>query len=588
MKTLAIFLLVCSFAIFGFAAEEEDFPVESFDEQVPDESNEDSEEDELELADESTPLHQMMPSQDAFVVDGGVDAEHISTGARLVFAEDDVIEQTNQMAEDESNDPAAEALISLRESGKKTPKKGQIIEVSPFMFTDKGGSVKALRISLNNLLKQSKAKKWVCFEWFYSDIDRALFLGENDFSICLQEHFPQLKARRLTRLQWSMIRRMMGKPRRCSAAFFAEERQALAMKRKKIRYLLHRKSSDIPDFKSFKELPDEIALPIVIGTPVTARLREPQDGLFSGQVDAVDIQDNTYRITFDREGLGTRSVPDYEVARNEQQETIPLSSLIVKDRQRPAVSTISPPRISPALPSYEDSFKGTSSNFNASPARMKLEEALKNVESGATYGGFPVKFLVLATRLSKILSVKKKCVERLREMNSSAERMESYGEAFSKDFQKKYASVVLELDRINKDLSICLEGVQQYCQELSPGNWASAFDEPTSMPAKCDREARLLVETSERNVRSSHLKDLVCNLTSLLLQIKFFADENLQSFELAAINQTTEKIKASLDPRNASSFVDKVEVHVAHIQNGLSHGGSLPAFSNGLQNLTLI
>lgn len=33
-----------------------------------------------------------------------------------------------------------------------------------------------------------------------------------------------------------------------------------------------------------------------------ARLREPQDGLFSGQVEAVDIQDDTYRITFDREG----------------------------------------------------------------------------------------------------------------------------------------------------------------------------------------------------------------------------------------------------------------------------------------------
>ena len=35
---------------------------------------------------------------------------------------------------------------------------------------------------------------------------------------------------------------------------------------------------------------------------ISARIRQPQDGLFSGQVDAVDTQDNTYRITFDREG----------------------------------------------------------------------------------------------------------------------------------------------------------------------------------------------------------------------------------------------------------------------------------------------
>ena len=41
-----------------------------------------------------------------------------------------------------------------------------------------------------------------------------LFLGENDFCICLQESFPQLKTKRLTRVEWCKIRRLMGKPRR--------------------------------------------------------------------------------------------------------------------------------------------------------------------------------------------------------------------------------------------------------------------------------------------------------------------------------------------------------------------------------------
>ena len=43
---------------------------------------------------------------------------------------------------------------------------------------------------------------------------RALFCGENDFSLCLKESFPPLKTRMLTRLQWCKIRRLMGKPRR--------------------------------------------------------------------------------------------------------------------------------------------------------------------------------------------------------------------------------------------------------------------------------------------------------------------------------------------------------------------------------------
>lgn len=37
------------------------------------------------------------------------------------------------------------------------------------------------------------------------------------------------------------------------------------------------------------------------------------DGLFTGQIDAVDTLNATYRVTFDRAGLGTQTVPDYEV-----------------------------------------------------------------------------------------------------------------------------------------------------------------------------------------------------------------------------------------------------------------------------------
>lgn len=44
-----------------------------------------------------------------------------------------------------------------------------------------------------------------------------------------------------------------------------------------------------------------------------ARLRGAHDGLFTGQIDAVDTTAATYRVTFDRNGLGTHTVPDYEV-----------------------------------------------------------------------------------------------------------------------------------------------------------------------------------------------------------------------------------------------------------------------------------
>lgn len=84
----------------------------------------------------------------------------------------------------------------------------------------------------------------------------------------------------------------------------------LEKKRNKMRMVQQRKISDL---SSCIELPKDIPLQLVIGSKVTARLRKPQDGLFTGSIDAVDTSNNTYRITFERPGLGTHSIPDYEV-----------------------------------------------------------------------------------------------------------------------------------------------------------------------------------------------------------------------------------------------------------------------------------
>lgn len=61
------------------------------------------------------------------------------------------------------------------------------------------------------------------------------------------------------------------------------------------------------------------------------RLRQPQDGLFTGTVEAYDTSNNTYRIRFDREALGgTHSVRDEEVLSVEEPEMIPLSTFTQK------------------------------------------------------------------------------------------------------------------------------------------------------------------------------------------------------------------------------------------------------------------
>ena len=62
-----------------------------------------------------------------------------------------------------------------------------------------------LGVALRNLLKLPKAHKWVCFEFFYSNIDKVLFQGENDFQVCLRESLPNLATRRLSRVEWAKV-----------------------------------------------------------------------------------------------------------------------------------------------------------------------------------------------------------------------------------------------------------------------------------------------------------------------------------------------------------------------------------------------
>lgn len=280
---------------------------------------------------------------------------------------------------------------------------------------------------LRNLLKLPKAHKWVCYEWFYSNIDKTLFEGDNDFMICLKESFPQLQSRKLTRVEWCKIRRMMGKPRRCSQSFFEEERRELERKRQKIRMLQQRKAGDM---SGFKDLPPEIPLQLVIGTKVTARLRKPQDGLFTGSIDAVDTSNNTYRITFERAGLGTHSVPDYEVLSNEPPETISVSSFALHFR----------PRHVAYVPAQPYALKVRSPRLNNDPLISNAAiPTPKRAHIGGTMNGYPLKLLEFIVKVNKILAAKKLKIQKLKEMNAEAEKHRSLGEYLPPDFERRYA-----------------------------------------------------------------------------------------------------------------------------------------------------
>ncbi|XP_040580697.1 protein lin-9 homolog [Lepeophtheirus salmonis] len=472
-----------------------------------------------------------------------------------------------------SSSPAPTPTKPEKKNGLFSPSPIKKLKFEDELTTPEKETAHRLGVALRNLLKLPKAHKWVCFEFFYSNIDKVLFHGENDFMVCLRESFPRLKTRRLTRVEWCKIRRMMGKPRRCSSAFFCEERAELARKRHKIRMLQQRKQTDITNIK---DLPEDIPLQLTIGTRVTARLRTPQDGLFTGAVDAFDTSNNTYRITFDRLGLDTHSIPDYEVLSNEDPEMMSLSSFAAKVRTRPQSSQSPYPSPLKYGLNYSPTL-GKDPLLSGSTPRGKV------MRGHGHLGCYPVRFLERIVRLSKCLKIKREKVDNLRKLNSQGEKLKTYGEFVHEDFQRRYASNVIDLSNLNRDLNEHLKSIQEYAQQFGSAAAGPIISLPNMVREGCKEEAYDTVTKNNSSgdhayVESPRILALVSSLTALMIQIKQLADGERNSFELQALHETINEIKGTIDSSNTSKYEDNVEVHIQHIQSGLSRLGNLHAF----------
>nr|CDS26092.1 protein lin 9 [Hymenolepis microstoma] len=481
-------------------------------------------------------------------------------------------------------------------------------------------------VRLRNVLKLPKAHKWVFYEWLYSNLDRPLLLSENDFRICLRENFPNVKTRRLTRAHWSLLRRLMGKPRRCSTAFFEEERRSLNEKREKIRTLQGTRSVQL---EFLRDLPDDmhVPMPLIIGTKINARVRYPTDGLYPGIVDAIDSLRHCYRVTFDRPALGTRSIPDYEVISIDPQETIPLSAyktqhkasrnLFMSPARLLAQSALQGKRhmhhhkIAHAVGGSSSEFgisdcplcqTGEGSNATASSIKSPSIGEMTSGISGAAlalndpsssggrlllnesdiYGGYPMKFLVMVTKLSKILEVKKMCVDELQDLNTEAERKISNQSEITADFQYKYLTLIVHLERLNKELNQYLIHVLQYANEIAQEHGVTPLEQPADFKQRCEEDAFDIVNRVKsiqvQRLRNMKNMDLITKLIGLQVQIRTLSEQDTSSPDCSSILDSLRELKSTLNPSNLATFDDLIDVKVQHVLSGLNTQGNLHSF----------
>ncbi|XP_056166610.1 protein ALWAYS EARLY 2-like isoform X2 [Syzygium oleosum] len=160
----------------------------------------------------------------------------------------------------------------------------------------------SLKDKLSSCLSSNLARRWCIFEWFYSAIDYPWF-AKREFVDYLNHvglgHIP-----RLTRVEWSVIRSSLGKPRRFSENFLREEKKKLEQYRESVRKHYTELRTGVRE-----GLPTDLARPLSVGQRVIAlhpKTREVHDG------SVLTVDHDKCRIQFDRPDIGVEFVMDVD------------------------------------------------------------------------------------------------------------------------------------------------------------------------------------------------------------------------------------------------------------------------------------
>nr|XP_054761740.1 protein lin-9 homolog [Lytechinus pictus] len=119
---------------------------------------------------------------------------------------------------------------------------------------------------------------------------------------------------------------------------------------------------------------------------------------------------------------------------------------------------------------------------------------------------------------------------------------------------------------------------------IAPEQGLPPLAQPSEEKMRCEQEATQMVNDAnlvlgDRSIKSPQLNDLIASLTSLMLQIKSLAKGDMNSVGYSSLNESIADLKKKIHPSNHKCFEDNVEVHIAHIQSGMSQMGNLHAFS---------
>jgi len=369
-------------------------------------------------------------------------------------------------------------------------------------------------------------------------------------------------------------------------------------------------------------MPEKIPMPLPLGTKVTARLRTPQDGIFAGTVAAYDSLNAMYRVTFERPGLGTHAIPDYEIVSENFHEMLPLHSF-TKDFRPNLMSIYQTNNLgfttnlgfTANLANHYLQKKdkaaggggGTGSNYskpqkhlvsnnaaarNALSMKLNKSDPLLGQDSVsespirqqlARHHAYSSSLLEHLVHLEKYIAVKADRIQRLNKMNATAEL--AMGEMISQDengdrhrrqiadnFQRQYAYNIVSIERINVDLMYELTKVQEMSTSLTRNPNVQAMISPTYLREECRAKASKTVDDINKGmVKNPRMIRLLKNLTTLLIVTQNLGGD----FDVSEVNKVLEgcleEVRSNLfSGDNSEVFQKSVQVRLEYIAMDIS------------------
>ncbi|CAI5446225.1 unnamed protein product [Caenorhabditis angaria] len=431
---------------------------------------------------------------------------------------------------------------------------------------------------LYNMLKYKKARQWIVCEFFYSGIDEQIFRGENEFASIIKESFPNLKNMMLNKTEWRTIRRLLGKPRRCSALFFEEERLYLEEKRLRIRSVYEGSYLNDPSI-DLKDLPAKLPKQLVVGSKVYARVRQPRDGIYAGTVDA--LVPNGYRVVFEKRELPPTLVRDTEVVMDGTPELLSIAYFIEQANSK------LPNGVRPFVTAVRDANRPhlVKEELIARPIGEKAgplkgpNDARLSARNPEMVGNFPLRFLVNLVKLTKLIEIKKGLVKQLMEMNAEAELNNLTTSKYSAVFQEKYSKIVIDLEHVNQNIDSNMSGIQEHNMYYASNSEVTNV-KPETVRKFCYQQAGRFVEHCNQglNVENVHALTLIQSLTAALLQVRSLGNQKISACDLNSLSDTINSIRQQISPKNASFFQDYVEVHMKQFHKLMIDNGAISGF----------